>query len=610
MIQKIWKGIALLLAAALLTAGLWAVPSFAVYAAPDDGGRVPYQYAFDNLLAASHSDSRIWVLRNQQLDIGQPLEAAGWLATDEGISGYQYLWLPTGGGSGEWVDVTSLEITPRPDLAGAGIPYPSGHGTAGFSFAIEPPADTPEGIYDVYIRALDGMGIPCDLAAILSLRYGNPDTVTDSGRVISLSRIGREGDAALFGGASVEEDAILLPPDGGVRLGYLNLAGYESVRITYEVTDPTATGKTPLLGLKSAGEYSYGKGDEGYNVTHSLVYAPLSPEGGEITMDLTACDELCDVWLTGHLNAALRITKIEFTSNGYSTQRVAARIYFSADLISGYFGANNHTDLKGITDPVLGDVLRMEVREETNDPYIHFNAGALLKDHDILLDANEYKYMVFLYRADPANNNERMNLYLCSGPITGATEDCNHGVTLNADGKWHYLLVDLTQRANWGGIINGWRFDYISGSSDVGDGVDFASVQFFRTAEAAKAAAKQDPAKSGAFHAGDSPVVKDMCEEQGQEDSEEVWTPDPEDIYEITEPETEPPVEPPTEPEEETTREPSVSTDPIPEETETLPTSETTSGGKGCRAALYISTVLPALFIPLSLLRKREKITR
>ena len=114
--------------------------------------------------------------------------------------------------------------------------------------------------------------------------------------------------------------------------------------------------------------------------------------------------------------------------------------------------------MKGITDPVLGDVLRMEVNEASNDPYVFFNAGGLLKEHDILLDANEYKYMVLLYRSYADNPTDRMNLYLCSGTITGATEECNHGVTLRRDGKWHYLLIDLTQRANWGGIINGWRF--------------------------------------------------------------------------------------------------------------------------------------------------------
>ena len=274
------------------------------------------------------------VLRDLELELGQPLEVAGWLATDEGISAYQSLWLPAGGGSGEWVTLTDAKISPRPDLAGAGVPYVSGHSTAGFSFSITPPADTAEGYYDVYIRALDGMGTPCDLAVLLGLRYGEPDVVTVGAHRISFSRVLREGEASLFGGATVTEEAIILPPDGGVKLGHFNLAGFEAVKITYEALNPEAPGKTPVLGLKSADTYSYGKGSEGYNLTDDLAYTPISLSQSEILLDLSGCDDYGDLWLTGHLNADLRITKVEFVCNGYGTDRVAAKVYLSEELIS------------------------------------------------------------------------------------------------------------------------------------------------------------------------------------------------------------------------------------------------------------------------------------
>jgi hypothetical protein len=211
--------------------------------------------------------------------------------------------------------------------------------------------------------------------------------------------------------------------------------------------------------------------------------------------------------------------------------------------------------------------------------------------------------MVFLYRSDSGNPTDRMHLYLCSGAITSATEACNHPVVLQRDGKWHYLLVDLTQRANWDGIINGWRFDYL-GTSEPGQGVDFASVQFFRTYEAAKAAASRDPAKTEAFHLGDTPVIKDMCEEQGQEDPEGTLTIDPADIYEITEAPTEPPAEPPTEPVDETI--PDIPS--TPEDTTREPPAETDpTGKKGCRSALCMPLVLPALTVPALVLSKRKK---
>ena len=594
------KGIALLLTAVLLSAALLGVLSgvTAVSAAPDDGGRVPYRFHFETLHTTSAGGSMIRVVRNLELELGQPLEAAGWMATAEGVSAYQYLWLPVGGGFGEWITVKDPHITNRPDLTASGVEYPSGHGTAGFTLSITPPADTPEGYYDIYIRALDGMGTPCDLAALLNLRYGKPDEITEAARRISFPRIMQEGRDSVFGGATVTEEAIILPPDGGVKLGTLNLAGFEEVKISYEVTDPAATGKTPVLGLKSAGAYSYGKGDEGYNVTHNLAYAPIHTDRTEVRLDLTACNDYGEVWLTGHLNSEIRITEIQLIYNGYGTDRVAARIRFSADLKNGYFNGYSRTELKAVTDPVLGDVLRMEVTEESNDPFVFFNAGGLLKSEGIVLDADEYKYMVFLYRSDEGNPTDRINLYLCSGSITGATEECNHGFTLQRDGKWHYILVDLTQRANWGGIINGWRFDYL-GTSQPGQGVDFASVQFFRTYEAAQAAASRDPARETPFTAGEPPVILDMSEEEQADEG--VLTIDPADTYEVTAPPVEPDTEAPTDPVDET--EPPT---PTPEDTTHAPPA----APKGCRSALYHPLAASALLIPALAVRKRKKSAR
>lgn len=592
------KGIAILLAAVLLTAGLLTVPSFAVYAAPDDGGRVPYRFHLETLHTTSAGGSMIQVVRDLELELGQSLEAAGWLATDEGVSAYQYLWLPVGGGFGEWITVKDPHITDRPDLTAAGIEYPSGHSTAGFQFTIEPPEDLPEGYYDIYIRALDGMGTPCDLAAILNLRYGKPDLLSESGQTISIPRLEREGEASLRGGASVEDDTLRLPPDGRVRLGDLNLAGFEEVKITYYFPDAkTWKGdKTPILGLKSSGEHSYGKEDESYNVTHSLAYAPLRERAGQVTLKLTECDENGYIWLTGHLNSEIVITAIDLVGTGYTTDRVAAHINLSGDL-TAYFGGFNRTEATTVTHPVLGDVLRLAVTEETNDPYAFFRVGDLLRDNDILLNADEYKYLVLLYRADPAINTDRMNLYLCSGSITGATEKCNQGVTLLRDGKWHYLLVDLSQKTNWGGIIHGWRFDYISGNSDPGDGVEFASVQFFRTAKAAHEVAGQDPLSKTPYKTGDPIVIRDMREEQDTEEGE--FTLDPADTYEITEAPTEPPTEPPE--------------DPIPSDTagssgETSVTSDeapTAPPKKGCASsATSLSILLASLAAPLMIQKK------
>lgn len=590
----------LLLAVFLSVAGACTSLTMTTSAYPDEGGRVPYRFHLETLHTTGAGGSMIQVVRKLELELGQPLEAAGWLATDEGVSAYQYLWLPAGGGFGEWITVKDPHITHRHDLTAAGIEYPSGHSTAGFQFTIEPPKDLPEGYYDIYIRALDGMGTPCDLAAILDLRYGDPDRVSASGQSISFPRIGREGEASLLGGATVEDDTLRLPPDGRVRLGDLNLTGFEEVKITYYFPDARAWkgDKTSILGLKSSGEYSYGKEDESYNVTHSLVHAPLWERAGQITLKLTECDENGHIWLTGHLNSEIVITAIDFVGKGYGTDRVAALINLSGETATPYLRSFSHTEAKTVTDPHLGEVLRLEVKDATNDPYAHFAVGDLLRDHDIVLDADVYKYLVLLYRAEPVNNTDRMNLYLCSGPIMGATEECNQGATLLRDGQWHYLLVDLSQKANWGGIVNGWRFDYISGDSDAGDAVEFASVQFFRTAKAAHEAAQQDPTRREAYKSGDPVVLRDMREEGS---AEEEFIPDPSDTYEVTEPPTEPPIEPPTEPAPSDTEAPDSETITSPDGTEEPPTK------RGCASAVSSFSLL-ALLSPLPLWLKKRKI--
>jgi len=527
---------------------VWAI--LPVYAAPDGGGRVPYRYHLEKLNGYAAAGDMIHVIRDLPLARGDVLEAEGWLATDEGVSSYQYLWVPAGGGSALWQTPEGVEIFAREDLTRAGVDYRAGHGTAGFRFTITPPEGITDGLYDVYIRAIDGMGNACDLVALLDLRYGDPDVDNGSSRLISFPRIAQEGDASARGDVSLGETGVTLSGEGRVRLGEFNLTAFEMMRITYTAhTDLHAgmgEGRRSVLGLKSAGDHGYGMAGEAYNLTDSLAYAALAPGSGEgvLEIDLSHCFYFGDVWLTGYLGSEITVTSVELFYNGSVPSRVAAKIYLSEDLVGPYFSGMNYTDLKNASDPVLGDVLRMEVREETNDPFAFFHAGKLLADHGIVLDADEYKYLVLLYRAEQTVNSDRMNLYLCSGTISGATEDCNQGVSLQPDGAWHYLLVDLSQKANWGGVINGWRFDYISANSDPGDAVEFATAQFFRTAEAARHAAAQDPYEQSGFRRGDDPILRDMSEEDSADAADDVFVIPPEDAYVVTEPMTEAVTEP------------------------------------------------------------------
>lgn len=601
-----------LLAVLMLAVSFCVSPSPKVSAAPDEGGRVPYHFCFDVLHTAGGSDTMIRAFRDMHLELGGVIEASGWMATPEGVMGYEYAWIPAGGGPVSWIPVQDLTVTPRPDLAAAGIPYQSGHGSAGFAFTVTPPEGTAEGYYDVYVRALDGMGYPCDLAAILSLRYGQPDTVSDRGHTVSLLRLQREGETALLGDAKVTDQGLILPPDGRVRLGELHLSGFEAMHVTYVVPDPEAFAgeRTPVLGLKSAGKHSYGKLNEAYNVTDSILYAALSPEGGELRVDLTDCGFVGEVWLTGHLPAEIVITSIEFIAEGYGGDRVAAKIHLSGNL-ANYFSGCNRTEVKAAVDPALGDVLRLEVTEETNDPYAYFSAGGLLRDNGLAVDAADYKYMVLLARAFPDSPHDVMVFYLCAGSITGATEACTHRFQVKNDGQWHFYLLDLTATENWKGIINGMRFDIISRDCVPGNAMEFASMQFFRTREAAEAAASQRIGDLKAYDQDTDPaVIRDMTEEQESAGGDFVM--DDVDTYVVTEAPTEPPTEPSAEPStdapEEATAHPSAPSDPdLPSDGEEPPADggDTAPKKQGCSSALsaLALTALPAAAL---LLRARN----
>ena len=76
---------------------------------------------------------------------GQDTGISGWVAAENGIEKYQY---STDGET--WRDVTSCTISARDDVTAAGMPYESGHSTAGFDITIAGTAD----METLYIRAI------------------------------------------------------------------------------------------------------------------------------------------------------------------------------------------------------------------------------------------------------------------------------------------------------------------------------------------------------------------------------------------------------------------------------------------------------------------------
>ncbi len=553
----------LLICAALLTAILYALPTGVLAATESqakktDIPRPPYIFSVEEVTGGHgfSASSMLYVYEDFVLADEQPLTLKGWFATDEGISGYEYAWVSGMHRTPEWTKVTDLQIIPRNDLKNAGIPYEAGHETAGFAITIRPDATMEDGYYDLYIRAVSGDGVGLDIVMFNRMCYGEPDRDDGETRVISFPRLAKTPGALT--GASVNESGLVMTNTSFVALGQLDLAAFSNVRITYSISEACTDGKQALIGFKSSPEHLYGNGKDPYNLTDHITALPLHTtttdiQTAELNLDnisLKACEHpYLSVYLAD--DVSVTVHEIELTYRGKGYDRTAAKIYFSEDTIP-YFEGINQVELKGVNDSVMGDVLRIELISETNDPFTHFNAWRLLNQNHIRLNADNYKYMVVLARTNPQNAHSNMTFYLCAGTIYGATEACTYTHTLAVDGKWHYYVFDLTSTENWTGCINGWRFDIINGNSLPGNYVDFASIQFFSTAEAAQKAA------SASVSTGITPHQVGMPSVQRNDDVENIIASDTPVIFEDgdwfeieteTEPVTEPETQPQTEPE-------------------------------------------------------------
>ena len=622
----------LLICVALLTAILCALPT-GVLAATEpqakitDLPRPPYTFSVDEVTGGRgfSASSMLYVYEDFSLAGGQSLTMKGWIATDEGIKNYEYAWVSGMHRTPEWTQVTNLQIIPRGDLKNAGIPYEAGHETAGFSFTIQPDASLEDGYYDLYVRAISGDGVGLDIAMFPRLCYGEPDRDNGENRIISFPRIAKTPGALT--NASVHESGLIMTNTSFAALGELDLAAFSSIRVTYSLSEAYTDGKQAILGFKSSAAHSYGNGKDLYNLTDHIIALPLHTETtdmqtAELDLDNVSLPPCSAPYLAAYLadGISLTIHDITLAYRGHAYDHTAAKIYFSEDTIPLFQGVNR-VELKGVSDPVMGDVLRIEVTEETNDPFTHFNAAGLLKDYDLRLNADHYKYMVVLARANSANLHTNMTFYLCAGTIYSATEACTYTHTLTRDGKWHYYIFDLTDKENWTGNINGWRFDIISGDSLPGNYVDFASIQLFSTLEAAQKASSASVSTGITPHQLGMPILQRHDDLEHNDGSTPPVIFEDGDWFEIeTEPETEPITEPETQPlpDPETDSEMQI---PPPEASDTSdgtqvspevstpfvtdPSDETQAAASGC--ASTISVIYFALPLPLILTMKKKK---
>ncbi len=567
--------------------------------------RAPYVFCVEEVTEGIgfSANSTLHIYDNYVFPASGTMTVSGWFATDEGVDHYEYAWVSGLDRTPAWETAENILIFERPDLAAAGIPYMGGHGTAGFSFDIYPPEGTSDGYYDLYVRAVTGDGVACDMVLFSRMMYGTPDNDDGEIRRISFARL--EKTAGALTEASVTDTGLVMTNRSMVALGSLALGDFDRIWITYTVSEGYTDGRQALIGFKSAPEHLYGDGEGQYDLTDHLTALPLKTDTSEpqtVELDLSKVDLKAhkEVYLSTYLKDGVTLTvhKIELSYRGKGYDRTAAKIYFSSDVI-GKFSGTNMVTLQGVNDSVMGDVLRIEVIDETNDPFVHFNANSLMFEHDIRLSADDYKYMVVLARASAENQSDSMTFYLCAGSIYGATEACTYSHHIIPDGKWHYYVFDLTARENWKGGINGWRFDIINGNCQPGNYVDFASVQLFRTKEAAETAASASVTDNITPHTlGMLAVVRDDVEDKIVSD-DPVTFKDGDWFEETTVPET----EPVTFPQGTMPTEPSVTL--APNEGETTEVTSELTPAEGCSS--LISAVSLILLIPLIYIFKKNK---
>ena len=93
------------------------------------------------------------------------------------------------------------------------------------------------------------------------------------------------------------------------------------------------------------------------------------------------------------------------------------------------------------------------------DPHITLDFSA----HNGNFSADEYTVIEIIYML-PATNSDGNNvadLFLCSGNISNPDPNACVRVNLTADGEYHTLTVDLTDKSFWQGDIHKIRFDYL-----------------------------------------------------------------------------------------------------------------------------------------------------
>ena len=165
--------------------------------------------------------------------------------------------------------------------------------------------------------------------------------------------------------------------------------------------------------------------------------------------------------------------------------------------LSSIFSGANQSKATIEMDGTYGSVLKLTTTRGASDPFVTFNYAAYMKALKLdAVSADEYKYIVMTIRAENCTS-ETFELFYYSGSIQGATPGYQTTATFNAanDG-WQKIIFDLSG-ADWTGLVNGFRLDFLASPGGEGESVYIYSIDFFKTAKEAYGDMDIDLSKPG-----------------------------------------------------------------------------------------------------------------
>ncbi len=92
--------------------------------------------------------------------------------------------------------------------------------------------------------------------------------------------------------------------------------------------------------------------------------------------------------------------------------------------------------------------------------------------------ADSYSKLEITYMAPTTNSSETvdMKLYYCLGSVQAPIDGRSYTSTVECDGEFHTLTIDLSDLVGWRGVINSIRLDYID-KAEVGDTMYIQSIK-------------------------------------------------------------------------------------------------------------------------------------